>query len=188
MPQRREPGSARSRAAASAVTFEIVPPLVNAPAAAGKPMNSLTQRTACSSTSDAAPAHSARFTSKHEARRSPSTPISSPDEPTNAKNRGRGCAIETSRMRAASSSAPSALEPSAGKRGAKQLAQAARRRRAARAGAWSKLRHGVGDDRRGAFERLLAGRVEAQRRELGRGAHRPRVYGASRAEQRTAGA
>ncbi len=46
MPSRREPGSARSRAAASAVTFEIVPPLVKAPAAAGKPTNSLTHRTA----------------------------------------------------------------------------------------------------------------------------------------------
>ena len=34
-PSRRTPGSARSRAAASAVRFEIVPPLVNAPAAGG---------------------------------------------------------------------------------------------------------------------------------------------------------
>ena len=42
------------------------------------------------------------------------TPISSPDEPTNAKNRGRGCAIETSRTLAASSSAASTLDPSPG--------------------------------------------------------------------------
>ncbi len=35
-----------SRAAASAVMFETVPPLVNAPAAAGNPTNSATQRTA----------------------------------------------------------------------------------------------------------------------------------------------
>ncbi len=42
----RAPGSDCSRAAASAVTLLIVPPLVNAPIVAGKPMNSLTQRTA----------------------------------------------------------------------------------------------------------------------------------------------
>ena len=42
----RAPGSACSRAAASAVTLLIVPPLVNAPIVAGKPTNSLTQRTA----------------------------------------------------------------------------------------------------------------------------------------------
>ncbi len=65
--------------------FDTVPPLVKAPAAAGKPTNSATQRTAWSSISVAAAAHTARFASKHEARRSPSTPISSPDEATNAK-------------------------------------------------------------------------------------------------------
>ena len=63
-------------------------------AGAGKPINSPTQRTAWSSTSVAAPAQTARLTSKQAARGSPMTPISSPDEPTNAKKRGRGCAIE----------------------------------------------------------------------------------------------
>ena len=65
--------------------FEMVPPLVNAPAAAGKPNSSATQRTAWSSISVAAAAQTARLASKHEASRSPMTPISSPDDATNAK-------------------------------------------------------------------------------------------------------
>ena len=51
--------------------FDTVPPLVNAPAAAGKPTNSATQRTAWSSISVAAAAHTARFASKQDASRSP---------------------------------------------------------------------------------------------------------------------
>ena len=54
-PRAREPGSARSRAAASAVTLLMVPPLVNAPFAAGKPTNSPTHRTAWCSSIVAAP-------------------------------------------------------------------------------------------------------------------------------------
>ena len=65
--------------------LEIVPPLVKAPAAAGNPRNSATQRTAWSSISVAAAAHTARFASKHEASRSPITPISRPDDATKAK-------------------------------------------------------------------------------------------------------
>ena len=56
-------GTARSRAAVSAVRFEMVPPLVNEPASAGKPTSSPAQRTAWSSTSEAAPAQTARLTS-----------------------------------------------------------------------------------------------------------------------------
>ncbi len=171
MPSHRVPGSARSRAAASAVTFEIVPPLVNAPAAAGKPTNSLTHRTAWSSTWDAAPAHTARLTSKHDASRSPSTPISSPDEPTKAKKRGRGWAIDMSSSCAASSSAASALDPFSGKRRAEQLVEPLVDVRLAGPRAVEAL-PGAGHDRGGALERLLARRVEAERRELGSGTHR----------------
>ncbi len=88
MPERprwRDPGTARSRAAVSAVRFETVPPLVNEPASPGKPTNSPAQRTACSSTSEAAPAQTARLTSKQAASASAITPISSPEEPMKAK-------------------------------------------------------------------------------------------------------
>ena len=85
MPCSRAPGSARSRAAASAVRLLIVPPLVNAPPPTGKPISSPTQRTACSSISLAAPAYTARLMSKQDASASPTTPIGRPDEPTNAK-------------------------------------------------------------------------------------------------------
>ena len=54
-PRRREPGTARSRAAASAVMFETVPPLVTAPARPGKPTNSPTQRSTSRSIAVAAP-------------------------------------------------------------------------------------------------------------------------------------
>ena len=104
-PSVRAPGSACSRAAASAVTLLIVPPLVNAPIVAGNPTNSLTQRTAWCSICVAARASTARLMSYVWASRSAIAPISSPDEPMNAKYRGRGCAIDSSRMRAASSSA-----------------------------------------------------------------------------------
>src|SRR3712207_7467642 len=43
-PSTRDPASARSRAASSAVRFDVIPPLVNAPSANGKPTNSATQR------------------------------------------------------------------------------------------------------------------------------------------------
>src|SRR6187200_3447565 len=155
MPSRRDPGSARSRAAASAVTFEIVPPLVNAPAAAGNPTNSLTQRTAWSSTSDAAPAQTARLTSKHDASRSPSTPISRPDEPTKAKKRERGW-----RARAVP-----------GERRAEQCVEPLVDVRLARACAVEALPR-ARDDCRRALQRLLAAGVEAERRKVGRGAHR----------------
>ena len=81
----RDPGSARSRAAAIAVTLEIVPPLVNAPPVAGYPMNSPTQRTAWSSISVAARASTARLMSYVCASRSAIAPISRPEEPMNAK-------------------------------------------------------------------------------------------------------
>ena len=63
----------------------IVPPLVNAPSVAGYPMNSPTQRTACSSSAVAARASTARLMSYVWASRSPSVPISSPLDPMNAK-------------------------------------------------------------------------------------------------------
>ena len=49
MPVERLPGIARSRAAASAVMLLIVPPLVNEPAAAGKPRKAASQSMACRS-------------------------------------------------------------------------------------------------------------------------------------------
>ena len=171
MPSRREPGSARSRAAASAVTFEIVPPLVNAPAAAGKPTNSLTHRTAWSSTSDAAPAHTARLTSKHEASRSPSTPISSPDEPTNAKKRGRGWAIDIVEQLRRVVERRERARPALRERGAEQLVEPLVDVRLPGPRPVEALPR-AGNDRRRALERLLAGGVEAERGELGGGAHR----------------
>jgi hypothetical protein len=62
-PEWREPGAARSRAAASAVTLLTVPPLVNAPVVAGNPTNSATQRTDWSSICVAARASTARLMS-----------------------------------------------------------------------------------------------------------------------------
>ena len=56
MPSARASGRARWRAAARAVRLLMVPPLVNAPPPVGKPISSPTQRTACSSMSEAAPA------------------------------------------------------------------------------------------------------------------------------------
>ncbi len=63
----------------------IVPPLVNAPIVAGKPTNSLTQRTACCSISVAARASTARLMSYVCASRSAIVPISRPEDPMNAK-------------------------------------------------------------------------------------------------------
>lgn len=74
LPRRREPGQVRDGA----------PAREGAPAD-GKPMNSPAQRSACHSTCVAAAAQTARLTSKQDASASATTPISSPDEPTNAK-------------------------------------------------------------------------------------------------------
>src|SRR5919198_999833 len=104
MPSNRTLGSAYSRAAASALVFEIVPPLVKAPAAElGSPMNSAAHRTACFSISVAARASPARLMSYAEAIASPITPIGRPLEPMNAKYLGRGWAIDSSKIRPASS-------------------------------------------------------------------------------------
>src|SRR5215216_4049362 len=62
-PSTRHPGSARSRAARSAVRVEVMPPLVNAPSANGKPTKPAIQRRVCSSTRSAPPAATARFAS-----------------------------------------------------------------------------------------------------------------------------
>ena len=62
-PSVRAPGSARSRAASSAVRLETIPPLVNAPSAKGNPTKSASQRSACSSTRSAPPALVARLVS-----------------------------------------------------------------------------------------------------------------------------
>ena len=62
-PRTRVPGNARSRAASSALRFEVMPPLVKAPWRCGTPMSWATQAIACSSTSSAPPALEARFTS-----------------------------------------------------------------------------------------------------------------------------
>ena len=84
-PSVARPGSACSRAAASAVTLLIVPPLVNAPIVAGNPTNSLTHRTAWCSICVAARASTARLMSYVCASRSAIAPISSPEDPMNAK-------------------------------------------------------------------------------------------------------
>ena len=82
-----------------------VPPLVNAPLAAVNPTNSPTHATAWFSSCVAARASTARLMSYVWDRRSASVPISSPLDPMNAKYRGRAWAIDSSRMRAASSRA-----------------------------------------------------------------------------------
>ena len=144
------------------MTFDTVPPLVNAPASASNPTSSPTQRTACSSTSVAAAAHAARLTSKQEASRSPRTPISSPDEPTKAKNRGRGCARLRSSTVAASSRTSKAGVGSSGKPLLDEAAHEIVDRRLPGPEV-VEAAPGIGDDRGGAVEQLFARRVEAER-------------------------
>ena len=80
-PSLRLSGTARVRAAISAVRLEVIPPLVNVPPATGNPTNSPIQRKACCSTRNAAADSAAMLTSCEAANASASTADSRPEDP-----------------------------------------------------------------------------------------------------------
>ena len=105
-PRGGRPGSARSRAAVSAVRFAIVPPAARRPqASSSNPTNCPTHLIVCSSSRSAAPALFATLTSCEAISASARTPISRPEDPMYANQRGRACASERSSTSAAASSA-----------------------------------------------------------------------------------
>ena len=166
---RRE--AARSRAAVSAVRFAIVPPAASSPQAlSSNPTNCPTQRIVCASSRSAAPALFATLTSCEAISASARTPISRPEDPMYANQRGRACASERSSTSAAASSDAVRVRRRCRERAAQQLAGVLVGERLARSGVVEAPPR-VGDQLGGVLENVLAvGKREG--RALGRASGR----------------